>query len=259
MFSSYDYIEEKIFKLIKSAKIREEILDRITSSDGKIKLQGNVLSSFLEKNEDSFIVELTDNSLHYQSQRDSTVVEIHAEQKEDKTIVNRMESEITTYKNLFMGKKNKHYNSRNIETKTCMYVYNKGGRETFRYKEEKHDNYFIHKKTGEVILHEPCVFENYIEQEYDFRETNGDIIKRIKKEYIYPEGSDRGHIRNEDRYYIGVDVDPENNDIPFGGHFYGFDAALYKEYKQGKCDTDKIWQSEDVKKLVKNQIHTVWI
>ncbi len=255
-----DYIQ-KIEKLVKNEKIKMEILDRISYSDGNIKLQGNILSSFLEndKEEDSFIIELTDNSLHYQSQKDSTVVEVNVNTKEDKTIVKRMKSETTTYKNIFKGKKNKHYNSRNIKTTTCMRVYNEKGRETFRYDAEEHNNYFIHKKTGEVLLHQPNVFENYLEQIYRFREDNGNIIYRRRKEYLYPNGSDNGHIQNEDCYCIGRDIDPKSDEMPLGGYFYRFDSNLYKEYKQGKCDIDKIWKIDSVKELCKSRIHIEWI
>lgn len=253
-----DYIQ-KIKGFVKHEEISEEIVNRISYSNGKIRLEGNTLSSFFEKDEDSFIIELTEDSLHYQSQKDSTVVEVNVNRKEDKTIVKRMKSEISTYENVFMGKKNKDYNSRNVKTITSMHIYNQNGRETFRYDTEEHDNYFVHKKTGEVILHKPDVFENYLEQEYRFREDNGNIIRRRRKEYIYPDDSDNGHIKNEDHYYIGRDVTPKDNDIPFGGYFYGFDANLYKEYKQGKCDIDKIWNHEGVKELRKSRIHTEWI
>lgn len=253
-----NYIQ-KIKGFVKHEDIKKEIVNRISYSNGKIRLEGKTLSFFSDTDEDSFIIESTEDSLHYQSQKDSTVVEVIVNREADKTIVKRMESEILTYENVFMGKTNKDYNSRNVKTITSMHIYNQNGRETFRYDTEEHDNYFIHKKTGEVILHKPYVFENYLEQVYRFREDNGNIIRRRRKEYIYPDGSDNGHIKNEDQYYIGRDVTPKDNDIPFGGYFYGFDASLYKEYKQGKCDIDSIWNNEGVKELCKSYVHEEWI
>lgn len=248
--------KQLIIELGKHKKIQKEMLSRLALFDEDIIIEGNTISAFATDREDSFIIEINGNHLQYKSQWASDVVEIDIVRDENKTMITRMECDSTTYENVLYGKKNRHYNSRNIKTLKEIHVYNQQERETFQYIEERHDNYFINKETGEVILHEPDVFENYVEKKYRFRDQDGYIIQRVKKEYIHPEASPRGE--NTDQYFIGADINLKGNEMPFGGHFYGFDASVYKEYKQGKCDIEKVWDSGP-KRLMKSHFVEVWI
>jgi len=135
-------------------------------------------------------------------------------------------------------------NSFNIVSVKTVEVFDKDDIQTFVYKFEKHDNYYVDKISGDKTLHQPSPFENYGEATYRWRAPKNIILEKNKKDYIYPEGSD-SFIMNQDSLLIGINIAPNQRRLPFGGNYTWFDKALYHQYINGECSIEDIWANKE--------------
>lgn len=147
--------------------------------------------------------------------------------------------------------------SKDIKFEEVFRVYNLEGFEQFRKETKRQVNYYEDKITGEIITYEPSDFENYSESLYIWRVTSSDLEKdyvltRNIKNKIYPQinleniydstkKSDDCQIRYE---YLDKDV----KELPFGGHYYGFDSDLFFKFFQNKSTIGEIYENVRQKK-----------
>ena len=136
-------------------------------------------------------------------------------------------------------------------------VYDDNGCEQFRRRTKKMENYYEDKQTGEIMINKPSVFENYVENYYVWRtndfDSNGNyIITRKIKCYTYPQyalGLSDQSMRNTDVCSIRYEtLDDDVKEIPFGGHYYGFDKDIFFKYFQKNATMDDIYENVKSKK-----------
>lgn len=135
--------------------------------------------------------------------------------------------------------------SHNVTNKEEFRVYDKKGYEQFRRITRKEDNYYEDKETGMIVLHEPCILENYKEDTYIWRTNDNHCIKRNKLEYKYPNHTKAFiDLDYKDYCYLRAGVISEDQkDLQLGGNFYGFDKELFFNYFQNKATIEDIKQN----------------
>lgn len=132
--------------------------------------------------------------------------------------------------------------SNNIEEEKVTRLLDKDGYELFNRTVKKRDNYKENKNDHQIVLNEPDVMENYTETEYKWRTFDNHILTRTIKKYLYPDGTKAFiDLKNTDYCSLRSDkIDNETKELPFGGHYYGFDKELFFAYKQGTVDIEAI-------------------
>ncbi len=132
--------------------------------------------------------------------------------------------------------------SNNIEEEKVTRLLNKDGYELFNRTIRKKDNYKENKNNHQITLNEPDVMENYTETEYKWRTSDNHILVRTIKKYLYPDGTKAFiDLENTDHCSLRSEkIDSETKELPFGGHYYGFDKELFFAYNQGTADIDAI-------------------
>lgn len=132
--------------------------------------------------------------------------------------------------------------SNNIEEEKVTRLIDKDGHEQFNRTIKKRDNYKENKMDHQITLNEPDVMENYTETEYKWRTSDNHILTRTIKKYLYPDGTKAFiDLNNTDHCSLRFEkIDDETKELPFGGHYYGFDKELFFAYKQGNVGIEAI-------------------
>lgn len=132
--------------------------------------------------------------------------------------------------------------SNNIEEENVTRLLDKEGYELFNRTVKKRDNYKENKTSHQITLNEPDVMENYTETEYKWRTSDNHVLVRTIKKYLYPDGTKAFiDLKNTDYCSLRSEkIDDETKELPFGGHYYGFDKELFFAYKQGTVDIEAI-------------------
>lgn len=132
--------------------------------------------------------------------------------------------------------------SNNITEEKITRLLDKVGYELFNRTITKKENYKENLYDHQIIFNEPDVMENYTETEYKWRTSDNHILVRNIKKYLYPDGTKAFiDLKNSDHCSLRSEkIDAETKELPFGGHYYGFDKELFFAYKQGNADIDAI-------------------
>lgn len=252
MFESINKFKRRILKLnVDSFKTEMlEQLDRFLFSKdivvdikkASLKLTRKNMEFNLKIEKKGISYEFKDNyrviSSTYKNYKDSIVIKVREESLENYDLVDKYS-----------------YNSKNKEI--CK-VYDKTGIEKFRRETIKVDNYFVHKKTGEVTIHKPDIMENYTENIYKWRVNENYILERHNKKYIYPDGTKAFiSIKNSDDFFIRYQlVSSDSKDIPYGGNYYGIDTDIVLKYFQREASINDVIDNFNSKKyIISNSIY----
>jgi len=132
--------------------------------------------------------------------------------------------------------------SNNIEEEKVTRLLDKDGYELYNRTIIKKDNYKENKISHQITLNEPSVMENYTETEYKWRTSDNHVLTRAIKKYLYPDGTKAFiDLKNTDYCSLRSEkIDNVTKELPFGGHYYGFDKELFFAYKQGTADIEAI-------------------
>lgn len=132
--------------------------------------------------------------------------------------------------------------SNNITEEKVTRLFDKDGYELFNRSITKKDNYKENIYDHQIVLNEPDVMENYTETEYKWRTYDNHVLVRTIKNYLYPDGTKAFiDLKNSDHCSLRSEkIDFETKELPFGGHYYGFDKELFFAYKQGTVGIEAI-------------------
>jgi len=148
---------------------------------------------------------------------------------------------VTIDETVYKNKINILYNLYDVKKEILFQCFDEFQNEIWYLEEIKQDNYYQNKINNERILTEPNHFENYLEKNYYFREKSGYIIKRFIKKYHNEDIN--SEIKDEDFYLVSRNCIPNNRILPRSGWYSGVSKEMIANYKLGKCDFEKVWQS----------------
>lgn len=119
--------------------------------------------------------------------------------------------------------------------------YDQAGRQVSEFKKKIKEDYFKDKKTGNKILTHPCVFDNFTNEKYMWRD--GDFVLMKENEKHVFDNTDNEAIKNRDResYFIGIDNNSDNVEMKRSQHFYGIDSDDLELYNKGKICAKELW------------------
>ena len=140
--------------------------------------------------------------------------------------------------------------SNNIDEEKVTRLLDKDGYELFNRTIKKRDNYKENKISHQITLNEPDVMENYNETEYKWRTYDNHVLVRTIKNYLYLDGT-KAFIDLKNTDYCSLrskKIDDKTKELPFGGHYYGFDKELFFAYNQGTVGIEAIKENVYSKK-----------
>lgn len=119
--------------------------------------------------------------------------------------------------------------------------YDNNGRQVSELYEKKKENYSIDKNTGDKVLPKPCVFKNFTNKKYTWRD--GDYILMREEEKHVLDDSDDEFIKSHDgvTYYIGKDDKPENVEMKRSKMLWGIYDDDLNLYENGSLTSEELY------------------
>lgn len=126
-------------------------------------------------------------------------------------------------------------------TKKIIKEYDINGRQVTEFKEKIKEDYFIDKKTGDKILTEPCVFDNFTNKKFMWRDDEF-IFMREEEKHVQDD-TDDVFIKSHDKvsYYIGKDDNPDKDEMRRSSEFFGIDLEVFELYESGMICAQEVW------------------
>lgn len=126
-------------------------------------------------------------------------------------------------------------------TKKIVKNYDISGRQVTEYKKKIKEDYFKDKETGDKILTDPCVFYNFTNKKFMWRDDEF-IFMREEEKHVQDD-TDDVFIKSHDKvsYYIGKDDNPDKDEMRRSSEFFGIDPEVFEIYESGMICALEVW------------------
>ncbi len=234
-----DAIINKIENIVHDNKFKNSLKSKIIfiADFGDFIINDNSLEGTYqdEKISYSFKMDITGKGVTFTTRHNSLEKSGNYAITNNSIIINYVDKEVRTYD---IGLEFSH----NIDEKKVTRLFDKDGFEIFNRIIAKKDNYKENKNTHAITINEPDTMENYTETEYKWRTNDNHILTRTIKKYLYPDGTKAFiNLKNADYCCLRSEkINAMDKEIPFGGHYYGFDKDLFFAYKHGDIEIDEV-------------------
>lgn len=235
----------KMISNIKNPEFSKELLNKIDEytkmKNSKIEIKRNVLT--ISCNDKYLKIKLNINSVEFEVVNKNEKINKKYVKDKNGYYIKEKVKETTHFGNYIIDK----------TQKSTYKIYDKKGIEQYRKDTFKHDSYYI-DETNTLMRCEPNGIDNYKEESYIWRVENNKILKRVIKQYTYPEElKTKHHIHDTDYCYVRLqEIERNNKNIPDYGCYYGIDKEIFFKYFQKEIPFEEVMKNFESKKYILN-------